>query len=86
MSLKRKFEDAQLLDEEDEFPSEDDYEEEEDGDDEDVEDYAELEDYDHVRNLGQGLFDQRPPPFKKSKTSDMPQPVVEKQTGENILE
>ena len=83
MSLKRKFDDVQHLDEdEEEYQSEAEYEEEED-DDDDVEDYAELEDYGHVRNLGHGLFDPRPPPSKKSKPSDMPQPVVEKQTGEN---
>lgn len=84
MSLKRKFEDLQHLDEDEEYHSEAEEEEEDDDDGEGV-DFAELEDYGHVRNLVHGLMDQRPPPFKKSKASDKPEPVVEKQTGEHDI-
>jgi len=82
MSFKRKFEADEYDDRsEEECYSEVDEDDEEDEDDDDDE-YDDLENLDHVRNLEDGLLDERPPPSKRPKVESNVQKNAEKQTGE----
>ena len=85
MSFKRKFDADEYDDrfEEESFSEVDDYDEEDEDDGGDDEDEDEdIENLDHVRNLKDGLMEERPPPSKRPKTESSVQQNADKQTGE----
>ena len=88
MSLKRKFEDVddeELGEEEEDVEGEEESEYEDEGEEEEFEeDEEELEDYGHVRNLREGLLEDRSrPPSKRAKT-ELPSQEPDRKPGDLI--
>ena len=90
MSLKRKFEDVEdeeVGEEEEDVEGEEESEYDEEGEEEEFEfeeEEEELEDYGHVRNLREGLLEDRSrPPSKRAKT-ELPSQEQDRKPGNQI--
>ena len=90
MSLKRKFEDVEdeeVGEEEEDVEGEEESEYDEEGEEEEFEfeeEEEELEDYGHVRNLREGLLEDRSrPPSKRAKT-ELPSQELDRKPGNQI--